>query len=712
MFFRTFLSYPNFLNRFAALKLAVLVGLMTPQWGLAAGLTAKDVARIESVSEVAMSPDGQHIAYTLSVPRELGSDDNGSAWSELHVCDLSGKSRGFITGEVSIRRVQWKPDGSAISFVAKRGDDKHGAVYALPIDGGEAKKIVEHDRGVGSYDWDSAGNRIVFVATEKEDKDKKDLKEKGFNAEIYEEDLHFSRVWIAKVDGKLDDEPRMLELEGSATSAQFSPDGKSLAVVLARTPLIDHQYMFSKIHVVDAESGAVSAVIENVGKLEAVRWCPDGKSLAFLAGEDLNDPSAGRLFTVSASGGAFKQIAPEYVPNFASIEWQNANTIMFLADDGCLTAFGRVNKDGSDFKIVVEPGGPVMGRVSLSKDGQSAAFAGSAPTHSTELFAMKHGATEPRRLTHHNEWLADVELSKEEIVRYQARDGETIEAILIRPLNEKPGTRYPLILDVHGGPESQVQLGWSTRYSSPGQMAASLGIAVMRPNYRGSTGRGVAFAKAHQGDYGGKEFNDLIDGVDHLIEQGLVDKDKVGITGGSYGGFATAWCSTKHTDRFAAGVMFVGISDQISKSGTTDIAEEMYLVHARKRIWEDWQFFLERSPIYFVEQARTPLLIMHGKDDPRVHPSQSMELYRNLKILGNTPVRLVLFPGEGHGNRKAASRYDYSLRMMRWMNQFLVEGAKEAPPFKIDYELEDDDDEDSDDDDGDESDSQEPTTES
>jgi dipeptidyl aminopeptidase/acylaminoacyl peptidase len=686
----TFLSV---LNSFAARGSVAFLLAVSSQLVMAAGMTAKDVARLESVSEVAMSPDGQHIAYTLSVPREPGSDDNGPAWSELHVCDVSGKSRPFIAGEVSIHRVQWKPDGSAISFVAKRGDDKQGAIYAIPIDGGEAKKIVKHEQDIGAYDWDASGERIAFLASEKKNKDKKDLEEKGFDAEIYEEDLNFSHVWIASTDPKNEDKPRKLELDGSATAVHFSPDGTSLAVVMAKSPLIDHQYMFSKIHVVDAESGATSAVIENVGKLEAVRWCPDGGSLAFLAGEDLNDPSAGRLFTVSAAGGAFKQVAPDYVPNFANIEWQNANTIMFLADDGCLTAFGRVNKDGSDFKIVVEPGGAVLGRLSLSKDGQSAAFSGSAPTHAPELFVMKHGEAAPRRLTHHNEWLADVEMSKEEIVRYKARDGETIEAILIHPLNEKPGVRYPLILDVHGGPESQVQLGWSTRYANPGQMAAAQGIAVLRPNYRGSTGRGVAFAKAHQSDYGGKEFNDLIDGVDYLIEKGLVDKDRVGITGGSYGGFATAWCCTRHTDRFAAGVMFVGISDHISKSGTTDIPEEMYQVHARKRIWKDWQFFLERSPIYYVEQARTPLLILHGKADPRVPPSQSMELYRNLKILGKTPVRLVLYPGEGHGNRKAASRYDYSLRMMRWMKSFLQDSAKEAPPFKIDYELEDEDEE-------------------
>ena len=178
-----------------------------------------------------------------------------------------------------------------------------------------------------------------------------------------------------------------------------------------------------------------------------------------------------------------------------------------------------------------------------------------------------------------------------------------------------------------------------------------------------------------------------MDGIDHLVETGLVDREKVGVTGGSYGGFASAWCATRLTDQFAAAVMFVGISNQISKSGTTDIPDEMFLVHARKRIWEDWDFFLKRSPIYYVEQARTPILILHGEEDTRVHPSQSMELYRNLRIIGKTPVRYVRYPGEGHGNRKAAARYDYTLRLMRWMNHFVKNDGSELPPFEIDHGL-------------------------
>jgi dipeptidyl aminopeptidase/acylaminoacyl peptidase len=254
----------------------------------------------------------------------------------------------------------------------------------------------------------------------------------------------------------------------------------------------------------------------------------------------------------------------------------------------------------------------------------------------------------------------------------------------VHPLHEEQGKSYPLILCVHGGPESHEVNGWQTNYSKPGQMAAAQGIAVFYPNYRGSTGRGLAFAKLSQGDAAGKEFDDLVDAVDALVASGLVDKDKVGITGGSYGGYATAWCSTRYSERFAAGVMFVGISDKISKVGTTDIPNEEFYVHALHRVWDDFDFYLKRSPIYWAGQCKTPLLILHGKDDPRVNPGQSRELFRQLKVRNQSPVRLVLYPGEGHGNRKACARLDYCERMMQWFTTYL-QGDKQLPAWEIEH---------------------------
>ncbi len=310
------------------------------------------------------------------------------------------------------------------------------------------------------------------------------------------------------------------------------------------------------------------------------------------------------------------------------------------------------------------------------------------PNHPPEVYLFSRETKgRYRRLTDSNPWLKNMKFAKQEVIKYKAKDGLELEGVLIRPLNEEKGKRYPLVLHVHGGPEAHYSNGWITRYADLGQVAAARGMASFYPNYRGSTGYGVEFSMKGQKEAAGKEFDDLIDGVDHLVKMGLVDEKKVGITGGSYGGYATAWGSTYYSHRFAAGVMFVGISDWVSCSGTTDIPQEMNLVHHRKWLWEDWDYFRKASPINYVEKHKTPLLIMHGKNDPRVNPGQSLEFYRHLKVRNQAPVRLVLYPGEGHGNRRAASRLDYNIRLLQWMEHYLKGPGGKMLPMEIDYGL-------------------------
>lgn len=647
-------------------------------------LTPWHIAKLRNVSSVHMSPDGEHVAYRLSVQRKPIDDDSGPAWSELHVVDTAGRSRPFITGNVNIGNVAWRPDGAGISYTARRNGDEHSALYFIPIDGGESRRILSHETGVGDYSWSPDGKRVAFIASEEDSPDLKKSKDKGFNAEIYEEDWHTSHVRIADIGDEETKESRILELDGVPSELHWSPAGDQLVVALAANPLIDERYMRRDIHILDAETGKSIAKFDIPGKLGPSVWAPDGKHIAILAGATINDPSDGVIFIGDVGSGALMRLHEGYEGHYESIAWQDADTIMFIASEGVEKVFGEMRYDGTVRKIHVPAGGPILGGLSLSKDGQSAAFTGESPRHPAEVFVMKHGDTKPQRLTNSNPWLDEIPLAKQEIVRYAARDGLEIEGLLIRPLEEEKGKRYPLILVVHGGPEAHYSNGWITRYSSPGQMAAARGFAVFYPNYRGSTGRGVAFSMKGQNDYAGGEFNDLVDAVQHLVETGLVDEKKVGITGGSYGGYASAWAATKLTKHFAASVMNVGVSDLISKAGTTDIPTEMYHVHARIWPWEAWEWYRERSPITYVEQARTPLLILHGKEDPRVHPSQSLELYRYLKILGKVPVRLVLYPGEGHGNRKSAARLDYSLRMMRWLEHYLTGPGGDPPAYEID----------------------------
>ena len=672
-------------SRVRILALALLLAALAAPLAAKELLAPRHVAKLRSVSAAVISPDGSRIAYVLTVPRPPLAEKDGPAWAELHVVDESGASRRYVTGQVNVGGVAWKPDGKKISFLAKREGDEHRALYVIPVDGGEARRALAFETDITAYSWSPDGKRVAFLAAMPETPAKKKLKEKGFSQQIYEEDVPLVHVWVAAV-GEKAEKPRALDLPGSASELEWSPVDNRLVVALAPTPLVDDDLMSRKVHVVDADTGKVLARFDNPGKLGEVAWSPDGKKLALISAADINDPAAGRLMVAPASGGPLRDLLPGYEGHVSDIAWQDADTVMFLGGEGVGTTFNRINADGAGRKTLIAAGQPVLTGMTLARDVRAAAFVGETPAHPSEVFAMKHGEAGPQRLTDSNPWLAGMALAPQEVVRYKARDGLEIEGLLIRPLNEEKGQRYPLILVVHGGPEAHYRNGWLTNYASPGQMAAARGFAVFYPNYRGSTGRGVAFSKLDFGDFAGKEFDDYVDGVDHLVAAGLVDRARVGITGGSYGGYASAWGATYYSDRFAASVALYGISDNVSKEGTSDIPEEMRLVHQRWRPWENWQLFLDRSPIYHAGKARTPTLIAHGKEDTRVHPSQSLELYRFLKLQSQAPVRLVFYAGEPHGFRRAASRFDYSLRMLQWMEHYLKGPGGAPPPLELDYD--------------------------
>jgi dipeptidyl aminopeptidase/acylaminoacyl peptidase len=649
-------------------------------------ITPQRVASMRGVSSAVIAPDGKHVAYAVSVPREPWVEDDGAPWSELHVLDVaSGTSQAFVAGKQNVSSIAWTPDGKGIGFLAKRGDDKHNCLYIVPIDGGEARRAAALDEPISAYSFARDGVRVALVANESKSAARKKSEEKGFKQEIYEEDWQAAKIWIAKLF-ETHEKPVKLEFDGTAHAVQWSPVDDRLAITVTPTPLIDDEYMRIRCHVIDAATGKLLAHCDNPGKLGDIAWSPDGKWIAMVAGLDIHDPAAECLMLSPSAGGAPVDVLPNYPGKIDAIGWMDAENIMYVASQGCSTVFERVQaKPGSTPKTIVQAGEPILTTVSLSADGQAAAFVGSTPLHPSEVFTMKHGDAAPTRRTNVNPWLDHARLAKQEVVGFKARDGLALEGLLLHPLDEQPGVRYPLILYVHGGPEAHEKNGWITGYSMPGQVSAARGFAVFHCNYRGSTGRGVAFSKSSQADPAGKEFDDLVDAVDHLIEIGLVDKAKVAVTGGSYGGYATAWLSTRYSDRFAAGVMFVGISDKISKMGTTDIPDEEYFVHQLHRPWEKWTFLLERSPIYYAAQCKTPLLILHGKDDPRVNPGQSRELYRHLKLHGQAPVRLVFYPGEGHGNRRADTRYDYNLRSLQWIEHYLTGPGGAMPPIELDY---------------------------
>ena len=635
-------------------------------------LTPTDVAGIEYINDAVISDDGKTIVYQKLIPVDPEAE-NAPANVYLYIYDLSTERvldsvTGFNTNNINFR-----PGSNSITFTAKMPNDKSAALYELTMAGSEPQKIYEFESSISAYHWHPNGQQLVFVSHEAKENDTTSL---PYKAEVYEEEVRNSSAYILDLSSP---SPRPLNLEGHVTAAEWSPAGDRLAVSATPSSLVDDFYTGQKIYFVDPQNLNVTAQVDHKAKLGAFEWSPNGERIAFIAGADQHDPIDGRIFIAEPAGGNPQALQQEFEGKFEGLAWKNNNTLTFLASEGVYSSLGTIGLNG-EMERLYQDNKVNVTAFSMAKDNTTVLIANTAQ-HPNEIYMLNPNASSAERMTTSNPWLQNERFGKQEVISYKTSDGMEIQGILIHPVNSTG--KAPMITVVHGGPEAHYDNGWLTGYNMPGQMGAGAGYYVFYPNYRGSTGRGVEFAQTSQGDPAGKEFDDIIEGIDHLIANFDVDRDKVGVTGGSYGGYATAWMSTRHTERFAAGVMSVGISNNISKWGTSDIPEEMFLVHSRKRIWDDYQFFLERSPIFYADQSKTPLLILHGKEDTRVDPGQSYELYRHIKTRTDNPVRLVLYPGEGHGNRKSTARYDYSLRMMRWFNTFLKEDANEIPEKEI-----------------------------
>lgn len=670
--------------------LLVSAALLTPAAALARPMTPEDVARLENVGTMAVSPDGARIAYTVAHwPDVLEGEEDGSVKQQLFVATGPEQARAYLPEDMNVSNIAFSPDGSMISFLwTKDGEDEEKkAVWGIPVDGGAQRKLAAvEEADVTAYAWAPDGSRLYLLARAAPDEARDKEEKAGFDAVVYEEEQRFNRLFTAQVGEEVDADPQAITIPGYVSAFKLSSDGSFAAIESAPSPLVDDSYTSKRVHVLDLESGDVRQVVETLGKIGDVEIAPGGEQLSLIAGVDANDPAPTTLHLVDVNTGEFRALNAGAAEAAVDTEWMADGRLAVVVHVGAQSLL-RFYTGNGNVSEEIDPGALIL--TNIDQGGNRLAVEANSPRHPGELFLYR-GANGFDRWTNLNPWLSEIDFGEQRTLTYTARDGRPIEGILIEPVGGAPLGGAPTIMTVHGGPESHDSNGWLTGYSNPGQVGAGAGYAVFYPNYRGSTAYGTAFAKEHQGDYAGKEFDDIVDAKYALAEAGVTDPDRVGITGGSYGGFASAWGATRYSEEYAASVMFVGISNNLSKFGTTDIPNEMYLVHEMKWPWEEWDRLLERSPIYHVDKAETPILILHGDSDPRVSPTQSYELYRNIKVRKpETPVRLVLYPGEGHGNARAASRYDYNLRMMRWFDTYLKTGDRDAqlPPARPELQL-------------------------
>ena len=446
--------------------------------------------------------------------------------------------------------------------------------------------------------------------------------------------------------------------------------------------------MFRKIYLLDVETLELEQLTDNPGKLGNYAFSPDGKKLAYCAALTRSDHQVSQAQVINIDGSGLKNLTPD---NFRGhvrwINWKDDDTIMYYSNEGVWPTLSLINVKGGKREILLnsKDTGIIFNAPSFTSDFSKFVFTGHTPAHISELFYWD-AAKKPHRLTDSNPVLGERKLGKQKVYSYQARDGQEIEGLLIYPVGYKKGKKYPLIMIIHGGPESNYSNGWMTGYGTPGQVLAGKGYFAFYPNYRSSTGYGLEFANNGLGDPAGVEFDDIADGIDALIKDGYADKQRVGLVGGSYGGYAAGWFSSYYTKKVKAVNMRVGIGNNISRRGTTDIPYEEQFVHSGKPLEEMWELSLQRSPIYYAHQSKTAVLITGGADDTRVHPSQSLEYYRRLKMNDHPAVRLVQYPGEGHGSRKQTSQIDQLYRTLDWFDWYVKDGKPldgPLPPLDI-----------------------------
>ncbi len=519
--------------RSSALLLFIAAG------GLSAQLTPEQVTSLQNVTSVAISPDGRWVAYTLAQPRAQEEDTLAGlrGYSELWVVPAAGGSpKAIVQRPSSGGAAVWSPAGELGFSVRGQLHTVSSQCFtaATPC---EPRAVAGLPPGIASARWSPDGQWIAYLLTVPEDPAVVAARRRGQDVIVATEVNHPLRLWVRRAAGG--DPIALTPATHTAKDYTWAPDSRTLAVQTTEKSDADQDQMYRRIWRVTTDGGEPQLLTRTSGKLGTMAWSPDGSRLAFLGAVSFNDPLAQSVF-VATPGGATVNVTPNYEGSALWLEWQDARTVRFVAAEGTKTALNTVPAAGGAITRVVGRGAEIFTSASFARDGATFAVPASTARHPNEVHV---GNTRDRRLTrvtNHNAFLASVRLGAQETVTWTARDGWTIEGVLVRPLGVAAGSRPPLAILPHGGPEGISSDGWVTNSLYPVQVLAGAGYAVFLPNYRGSGGRGVAFSKGDHRDLGGREFDDVLDGITHLHATGAADSARVGISGTSYGGFFSA----------------------------------------------------------------------------------------------------------------------------------------------------------------------------